>query len=167
MWQHNAKHWHKRSACVQWTESFLRATLEMFRSISLLKRLCLCWKRLLKSNPAWEIFSRVKCLSRSQRNTWSLAWYLSPNAMTWMSQINRYKSTCLDTDVSSILSVVVQVLPLQSCLWRAQFTLYLPAHSSGMIPVHPRASVHTPVNQWESTRRLPELSHVDTEHDTR
>ncbi len=53
MWQHHAKYCHKRSACVQWTESLLVQgnNAEKAQSINVLKT---------------EIFTRVKCLSRSQ-----------------------------------------------------------------------------------------------------
>ncbi|KAK2903644.1 hypothetical protein Q8A67_008357 [Cirrhinus molitorella] len=57
---------------------------------------------------------------------------------------------------------------------------YLPAHRSGMIPVHPRSATNAPSAfssetsepqsrqlVSDSKRRLPELSHVDTEHDKR
>ncbi|KAG1943002.1 hypothetical protein F2P79_015324 [Pimephales promelas] len=67
--------------------------------------------------------------------------------------------------------------PLLSCLWwGVSLHSYLPAHRSGMIPVHPRAadgppalSSHSQTNETQlvSKRRLPELSHVDTDHDTR
>lgn len=93
----------------------------------------------------------------------------------------------MDTNVvlfETLLCVVVQVNPPKQSPSAVVFVLgvslhsYLPAHRSGMIPVHPRATDAPPgfssdsqTNETQlvlvSKRRLPELSHVDTDHDTR
>lgn len=103
--------------------------------LSPLTRLCLYWKRLLKTNSPWEIFIGVNLGLK-----WQLDLWFDIFVTQCMSQINRSKSTSLNTDASSI---VVQVNPQTSLccgVWGGlSLHSYLPAHSSGMIPVHPPA----------------------------